>query len=164
MGSEMCIRDSLITTPGHHPRIPGNQSQHECRHILRNPTVTNSTYFVTGVEVCVGGFVDKSGGDGWSRACSPAVERCTHCCRVDLFGARFTKRAFVHGRNGALAIDLLRTKQSDLNNLAFSSLSRSLLLLVTHALAPLRDKRRPVTHGNFEGLFRVLFRASRVKA
>ena len=40
---------SLIGTPGHHPRIPGNQSC-ECRHILRNPTVTNSTdraYFVT---------------------------------------------------------------------------------------------------------------------
>ena len=37
------FRRSLISTPGHHPRIPGNQSQHECRHILINPTVTNST-------------------------------------------------------------------------------------------------------------------------
>ena len=37
------FRRSLISTPRHHPRIPGNQSQHECRHILRNPTVTNST-------------------------------------------------------------------------------------------------------------------------
>ena len=33
---------SLISTPGHHPRIPGHQSQHECRNILRNPMVTNS--------------------------------------------------------------------------------------------------------------------------
>ena len=32
------FRCSLISAPGHYPRIPGNQSQHECRHILRNPT------------------------------------------------------------------------------------------------------------------------------
>ena len=37
------LRRSLISTPGYYPRIPGNQSQHECRHILRTPTVTNST-------------------------------------------------------------------------------------------------------------------------
>ena len=37
------FRRSLISTPGQHPRIPGNQSQHDCRHILKNPTVTNST-------------------------------------------------------------------------------------------------------------------------
>ena len=37
------FRRSLISTPGHHLRIPGKQSQHECRHILRNPTGTNST-------------------------------------------------------------------------------------------------------------------------
>ena len=37
------FRRSLISTPGHHPRIPRNQSQHECRHILKNSTVTNST-------------------------------------------------------------------------------------------------------------------------
>ena len=37
------FRRSLISTPGHHPRIPGNQPQHECRQTLRNPTVTNST-------------------------------------------------------------------------------------------------------------------------
>ena len=37
------FRRSLISTPGHPSRIPRNQSQHECRHILRNATVTNST-------------------------------------------------------------------------------------------------------------------------
>ena len=43
MNRSFPFRRSLISTPGHHPRIPGNHSQHECRHIPRNPTVTNST-------------------------------------------------------------------------------------------------------------------------
>ena len=41
--STLINRSAPFSTEGHHPRIPGNQSQHECRHILRNPTVTNST-------------------------------------------------------------------------------------------------------------------------
>ena len=104
-------------------------------------------------RICVYRFVDRSGGNGWSRVCSSTIERCTQYCRVDLFGAGHTTRCCVQGKVTSLLIYCVQ-RNFDLDNLAFCRASRSLQLLVYTCVddTSLCYERKPVTHCCFQSI------------